>query len=84
MTQKELIKEAESRYPIGTKFKPAHITGDDVIYEVEGGWQECSSLGIKCVVKNGHTWTPTLYWEHKWAEIVGQPKSEIINNYNLF
>lgn len=93
-TEHKLITEAKQRYPVGTKFYPAHIiktsTGDkyciitdDSEFVIEGDCiysvVEGSKFVSESIPKYGNVfWNRLLYSDGKWAEIVTPPKPPII------
>ena len=92
----DLISEAKKRYPIGTKFRPAHVPGsviteycivtEDSIFEKDGGRIVLTVNGRRWVqrgnLKYGNTdYNRHVYYEGKWAEIVSDEPE--INTYGL-
>jgi len=75
-SKESLLEEARRRYPKGTKYYPAHLSGDgnsictvgdpDNFILLAGDILE--SLGNK--EKNGHSYTERIYYNGKWAKIV--------------
>ena len=92
----DLISEAKKRYPLGTKFRPAHVPGsviteycivtEDSIFEKDGGRIVLTVNGRRWVqrgnLKYGNTdYNRHVYYEGKWAEIVSDEPE--INTYGL-
>lgn len=72
MTTEELIEEAKSRYPAGTKFSNTNIfRGIKGVKTVKDGWEVYSSTEQNRIVCNtSPTGRYTIYREGNWAEIV--------------
>lgn len=75
--KEDLLAEAKRRYPIGTKFKCAHIKE---INDSRGSINGIFTVTNYCLmdknkVHSGNGW---LYFEGKWAEIVESPKTETL------
>ncbi len=80
----ELLEEAKRRYPVGTRFTPAHINQPDIVYTVTGDWDEYSKgKGIDVKVIEARAYVANIYYRGKWADII-QEESQVINNYNIF
>lgn len=92
----DLISEAKRRYPLGTKFRPAHIPDNDITkYCIVTEDSVFEKYGDQIVLTiNGHWWIEkgnpkygnTYYiryvcYEGKWAEIVSYEPE--INTYGL-
>ena len=91
----DLISEAKKRYPIGTKFRPAHIPGSDITeycIVTEDSIFHKNGDGIVLTIngcwwdrenpKYGNTnYNRVIYHEGKWAEIVSDEPE--INTYGL-
>jgi hypothetical protein len=87
------LEEAKRRFPVGTKFNPAHlscseeiictVTKDDIFHVSADAIQ----LSMGNEKKNGHSYIELIYdYRHGWANIIGapQPKEEVINNYQIY
>lgn len=83
----DLIKEAQRRYPIGTKFHPAHMTKDTEICIVTNTNFESWGDEIVAMTDNGEKWIGSteerygntcffrnVYSDGKWAEYYVNPK----------
>ncbi|HQP00506.1 MAG TPA: hypothetical protein PL042_07900, partial [Caldisericia bacterium] len=91
----DLISEAKKRYPIGTKFRPAHIPGSDITeYCIVTEDSIFHKNGDEIVLTvNGYWWDREnpkygntnynryVYYQGKWAEIVSDEPE--INTYGL-
>jgi hypothetical protein len=91
----DLISEAKKKYPIGTKFRPAHIPGSDITeycIVTEDSIFHKNGDGIVLTIngcwwdrenpKYGNTnYNRVIYHEGKWAEIVSDEPE--INTYGL-
>ena len=94
-----LIKEAKERYPVGTRYRPAHIddigegkfiVGDDqkVVFNE---FYNNGSIYLKNpnnylwnIERNNHIGNQALYYNDKWAEIIHEePEQPEINTYGL-
>lgn len=80
----ELLEEAKRRYPIGTKFIPAHLLGKESaceVYDYKGlSFQDTSNpVNIELYSfddRNKNSYTGMLMYLGKWAEIISSPKVE--------
>ena len=81
MITKELEEEAKRRYPIGTKFTPAHVDRPDCIFTVKGNYYS-HLTGICADIEEDRVFVPNIYYEGKWADIIFC-ESGIINNYSI-
>lgn len=77
LLSEDLLKEANSRYPIGTKFIPAHVDIGLPI-TVKGGWFKVSDTEIQCVREEEDGFSPVLYYHGKWARISEELPSNLI------
>lgn len=91
MNSTELIEEAKRRYPIGTKFYPAHISQEEIgIVPTDGEIRVFENyIGIFNPFGTEYRTTPAgwcmvLKHNDKWAEIVSLPTPQITNSYDLF
>lgn len=75
----DLLEEAKRRYPIGTKFIPAHVPEaknhicevyDYNTIEIHGNCVDLYSSDDR----NGHSFTGRICHNGKWAEIVSKPE----------
>ena len=95
--RESLLQEARDRYPIGTVFYAAHLSGETPDYECvvdEELQTEGAYIGVgwltgdkkECGKKNPQGWMSVLYARGKWAKIVRYtiPKLTIINNYLIY
>jgi hypothetical protein len=81
-----LLQEAKKRYPIGTKFNPAHVLSDNdpAIIEVLGDYYlngnqiEIKPKYIKKSKNLGKS-APLLYHNGTWAKIVSEPNKTHIH-----
>ena len=78
-----LIEEAKKRYPPGTKFQPAHISGITLSELCIVGPNETFYLLLNTIYlshgnqeKNGHNYSEFVYHDGSWAEIVTDLKEE--------
>lgn len=73
------ITEAKKRYPIGTKYHPAHLPGTSQPCIVDSQNFEASLeyvyLGDGNEKKNGHNYNEVVWYNGKWAEI-DEPEPE--------
>lgn len=73
-----LLEEAKRRYPVGTKFYPAHVDEGIVSYIVKGKWRLNSNRERIWVEINGlETYVPNIYYQGKWAEIIKEEELEV-------
>ena len=85
----DLIKEAQRRYPIGTKFHPAHMSKDTNFCIVTNTNFESWGDEIVAMTDNGEKWTGStegrygntcffrnVYSDGKWAEYYVDPKTD--------
>ena len=97
ITDHELVREANRRYPPGTRYWNLNMAGErsepkkniedlpvapkDRQYDIIKGTK--SSDGSILIGIEGYGW---VYANHKWAEIAysGVLKAEIINNYQIY
>lgn len=92
----DLISEAKRRYPLGTKFRPAHIPGSDIteycivtedsIFHKNGDEIVLTINGRWWIKKGNPKYGNTnydryVYYQGKWAEIVSNKQE--INTYDL-
>lgn len=81
-----LIEEAKKRYPPGTKFQPAHLKGRPTETCVIGLHENFQFNGDEIYIshgnqdKNGHNYSEIIYHEGNWAEIIEEPKEELIES----
>lgn len=96
-SEDDLISEAKRRYPIGTKFRPAHTPDKDVLgyYCIVTEDSVFEKYGDQIVLTvNGEYWiyrenpkygntdyNRIIYYQGKWAEIVSDGQG--INTYGL-
>jgi len=69
----ELLEQAQKDYPIGTKFKVAHIDHNPSEYIVAGGWrwEDNEKRVILCdVVGSATGYAPCLKYKNTWAPII--------------
>ena len=91
MTNEELVREANRRYPPGTSYWNLSMNGEksnpqcnikDLPVAPEGQeytiMKDRASDGSILIGINGYGW---VYTNHKWAEIESLP---IINNYQIY
>lgn len=77
MDKNELLKEAIRRYPIGTYFKIAHCQNEDS-YHVAGNWKLEGDDCVACdSIESKKRWSPCLYYNGKWAEIIDVPLNHL-------
>lgn len=79
--QIELLEEAKRRYPIGTKFVPAHV--NEGLNEVLGNWKLTSWEINVDSKKLDNDWNGCIYYHGKWAEIVKDKTLEDYENILL-
>ena len=65
------IEEARRRYPVGTRFTPAHINNPSTIYTIvdidEKRSDESLIIGI---VLEQESFSPCVFAKEKWADII--------------
>lgn len=69
-TLEKLIKEAEEKYPKGTKFTPAHIVHPYCVYTSTGKVIRARSNKDALIIdiKEKEEWVPCVYYREKWAD----------------
>ena len=95
MTNKELLAEARQRYPVGTKYYVAHLTGrtpgyEDIVREEDFDLLEHSIKNSKdnhtdvlCLHgQNIGVWSRCLYKNGRWAEIISSPVPKQLPIFN--
>lgn len=81
-SQEALLEEAKRRYPIGTKFKPAHTPTTTDIYTVDSEPRFWTSGGDIIVgIKEKEDITPLLYYTKKWAIITEEKPKGLIGRW---
>ena len=73
MTPEELIAEAKRRYPIGTKFVPAHVNRGLCVVEshdLELPREFPNNISFKSKYIGVDVWIPNVYYQGEWAEII--------------
>ena len=73
-----LLEEAKRRYPIGTRFRPAHLTKGNGYFTVEtDNFVQNGSGSIRSLTVNGEIfdgrnngYNRTIYFQGEWAEII--------------
>jgi len=91
MTNKELIEEANRRYPPGTVYHNLDLAGERSIPDCPiedlpiaplnerfDIMDQISHNGSITIGINGYGW---VFANHKWAEIISLP---VINNYQIY
>jgi len=81
LTKEKLLEEAKRRYPVGTKFYPAHLTINKdkiTIVKDELIWAENNTI-IKTNRSIIGGWTGVVYHKGTWAEIISLPEDKIEN-----
>jgi hypothetical protein len=76
LNKEELIEEAKRRYPVGTKFKPAHIPNMSIVYTIKGfdiNTKLPSYIWNYSIEEKKET-EPVLWDSGRWAEIVSTPE----------
>jgi hypothetical protein len=81
----ELLAEAKHRYPVGSKFYPAHldveiaktsqiicIVKDHSLLKID---RTSLTYGSGDTLTNGHSYSEHIYYEGEWAEIVSTPEA---------
>ena len=76
--QESLLEEAKRRYPIGTKYYVAHLSGKDAYYEdtVDNHDFSYSKHSITLEGSTFKNWVRCVYHEGKWADIVANTSEE--------
>lgn len=85
MTEKEiqdLIEEAKLRYPIGTKFKLVHVTGQQSTVKHHNIKHRDNYLSLGSGCKESNFYTETLYYDGRWAEIISKPFECVFDVFN--
>ena len=89
----DLISEAKRRYPVGTKFKPPHVTTseycivtEDSVFEKHGDEIVLTINGCYWIEKGNPKYGNTnynrlVYYQGRWAEIISDEPE--INTYGL-
>lgn len=76
------LEKAQRDYPMGTKFKAAHIDSTPIIYTVAGNWRwenNSNKRNIVCdIVEPKEFYTPCLKFGPMWAPIVELAKDFVI------
>jgi len=85
MSDRELLEEAERRYPVGCKFIIAHASNFSdgktlTVTRLPGEKFKWSGsnfilLSNSNTAKNGHSYNEACYYDGKWAEIISMPDS---------
>lgn len=88
--KEDLLEEAKRRYPIGTKFYPAHISkhDDDWYFTVKSHKLEQPNefpRNISFISDKPYNqdWVPNVYSNGKWAEIISSPKEKSIEKWSV-
>lgn len=82
MNKELLLKQAEKMYPVGTKYRPAHLISpnnpmtcivmEDQVFDLDD--DTIYLLNPNNMVwskeRNGHVCSQVLYYKGKWAEII--------------
>jgi hypothetical protein len=82
----ELLEKARENYPIGTRFKVAHIDHLPSIYTVAGNWRfegHSKNTNIVCdILEVDRCYVPCLKFNETWAPII--ELGETISNPLIF
>lgn len=79
-----LLEEAMIRYPVGTKFSPAHVNHPECVYTVKGNWNNYGNR-ISVDIEEAARYVPNIFYGDTWAKIYEESNTspKIINNYSI-
>lgn len=76
MSKEEILAEAKVRYPVGTKYIPAHLARTplnashvNTIYKDDFKWS-VSNIYLESTEHEDNNWADVVYYGTEWAPIV--------------
>lgn len=96
MTKEELLREAATRYPIGTRFTPVHVKMEGYYCIVTNNKFTMSENNVIASLTDeddifssnkkygNHSWNRWVYHRGVWARIMSKPVETTFNNYETY
>jgi len=95
MTKDEIIKEAKRRYPIGTKFRPAHLSTGKVTCIVVNHdfvfsgdylyvYDNIGNYGSSDKTSGNNSYSRSIFNRGKWAEVIELPVSKMKELFPIY